>query len=109
MLSCRHTSCDSTKQGLTSENQTCDGCDGIRECRHTQPETPLNSPEATRPGHAVTRADRDKISADVGRVVVRVPAVPPVLAVPAARVLLAILVELTEVPVLDRPEGRGAR
>ena len=38
---------------------------------------------------------------------VRLPAEPPALSRVASRTLLAILVELTDVPVLDKPEGRG--
>ena len=38
---------------------------------------------------------------------VRLPAEPPSLSRVASRTLLAILVELTDVPALDRPEGRG--
>lgn len=46
---------------------------------------------------------------DAGRTVtVRVPAEPPELNRPAARVLLAILVELTKVQALDGPAGWGA-
>ena len=46
--------------------------------------------------------------ADEQRVTVRVPADPPVLNRAASRILLAMLVELTEVEVLDGPlEGGG--
>ena len=38
---------------------------------------------------------------------VRLPAELPPLSRVASRTLLAILVELTDVPVLDKPEGRG--
>ena len=38
---------------------------------------------------------------------VRLPAEPPSLSRVASRTLLAILVELTDVPVLDKPEGQG--
>jgi hypothetical protein len=69
---------------------------------------PSNGLESTQPGAAVTRATRGKISADSGCIVVRVPAEPPVLTPRLARTLLALLVELTEVPVLDGPE-EGAR
>jgi hypothetical protein len=41
-------------------------------------------------------------------VTVRLPAEPPELTAPAARVLLAILVALTEVEALDGPRGWGA-
>jgi hypothetical protein len=46
---------------------------------------------------------KSEISDDVR---VRLPAEPPGLSRVASRRLLAILVELTDVPVLDRPEGR---
>ena len=38
---------------------------------------------------------------------VRLPVEPPSLSRVASRTLLTILVELTDVPVLDKPEGRG--
>jgi hypothetical protein len=37
----------------------------------------------------------------------RLPVEPPMLSRAASRTLLTILVELTDVPVLDRPEWRG--
>ena len=42
-------------------------------------------------------------------VTVRLPEEPPVLTTATSRILLAILVELTEVEVLDRPPGGGDR
>jgi hypothetical protein len=88
---------------MSSGNVRCGGCDGIPGCRHNQPETLSNGLESTQLGDAVTRATCDKISAESGRIVVHLPAGPPVLTPRAARTLLAMLVELTEVPVLDRP------
>ena len=44
-----------------------------------------------------------------GVISVRIPTELPVLTGEACRVLLAILVELTEVEVLDEPPGRGPR
>lgn len=41
-------------------------------------------------------------------VTVRVPCEPPVLNRESSRILLAILIELTEVPVLDGPRERGS-
>jgi hypothetical protein len=46
-------------------------------------------------------------NADEQPITVRVPAEPPVLNRDAGRILLAILVELTEVKVLDGPMERG--
>jgi hypothetical protein len=37
----------------------------------------------------------------------RLPVEPPMLSRAASRTLLVILVELTDLPVLERPEGRG--
>jgi hypothetical protein len=78
---------------------SCDGCDGIAQCRHNPPETGSKPPESRQPGSAVTRggARNSEISAPT----VHLPATPPVLTPRAARVLLAILVELTDVPVLE--------
>jgi hypothetical protein len=45
--------------------------------------------------------------ADKEQVTVRVPVEAPVLNRTVSRILLAILVELTEVEVLDRPLERG--
>lgn len=47
------------------------------------------------------------ITADIDDVGVRLPAEPPSLSRTASRVMLAILIELTEVPVLDGPAERG--
>jgi hypothetical protein len=61
-----------------------------------------NHLESSRTGHAVTRAD------EIGSLTVHFPMPVPVLTPRAARMLLGILVELTEVPVLDKP-GDGVR
>ena len=110
MPSCRHSERDSKKQGMTCGNGGCDGSDGIPECRHNQPQPAPVSAESRLRGHAVTCLDggRLEISAPHDDVTVRLPAELPTLAAGAARALLAILVELTEVPVLDPPE-KGTR
>ena len=46
---------------------------------------------------------------DDGNISVQVPVELPPLTQQASRILLAILVELTEVEVLDEPSGRGPR
>jgi hypothetical protein len=97
MPSCRHTTCDSTKSALNSGNVRCDRCDGIAECRHNAPESASGCPVARRSGRAVTRTD------EIGSLTVCFETAVPVLTPRAARALLAILVELTEVPVLDGP------
>lgn len=48
-------------------------------------------------------------NADEERVTVRLPAELPTLSRDASRILLAILVELTEVEALDGPQGGGDR
>jgi hypothetical protein len=45
---------------------------------------------------------------DGDAITVHVPTEPLVLTRPVCRILLAILVELTEVEVLDGPRGRGS-
>jgi hypothetical protein len=97
MPSCRHSRCDGIKPATTRENTSCDGCDGMAECRHNPPETGSRRPESGCGGDAVTRA------VEIGSLVVHYPAELPVLSPHAARLLLGILVELTDVPVLDRP------
>lgn len=47
------------------------------------------------------------VDRDDRKLTVRVPAEPPVLNREACRILLDILIELTEVPVLDEPRERG--
>jgi hypothetical protein len=108
MLSCRHGDCDSNELSLSCGNTACDSCDGIGECRHNGPETGPVTAESRRDGHAVTgrRSKLSEISSHDGGVTVRLPAELPTLTPRVARALLAILVELTEVPVLDRP-GEG--
>jgi len=110
MPSCRHSDCDSNKDSVSCENSGCDSCDGIRDCRHNRPETRSLAPGLGRHGRAVTgrRSRRTEISSADDGVVVRLPAELPRLTSHVASALLAILVELTEVPVLDRP-GEGVR
>jgi hypothetical protein len=102
MPSCRHTACDGTRQALNSENSVCDGCDGIAESRHNPPQGGSERPESRRSDCAVTRTD------EIGSLVVHFSTPVPALTPRAARILLGILVELTEVPVLDKP-GDGVR
>ncbi len=47
------------------------------------------------------------MSADEEPLTVRVPAELPMLSRSVSRILLAVLVELTEVPILDGPLERG--
>lgn len=103
MPSCRHNPCDGNKATLTSQNMPCDGRDGIRECRHNGPHTASGGGESGRGGDAVTRGEANwiEISSPDDGVTVRLPAELPSLTPRAARALLAILVELTEVPELD--------
>ena len=110
MLSCRHNGCDSNKRLLSCGNVGCDSCDGIGECRHNRSETGSVTAESRRPGHAVTGRDTGptEISSPDDGVTVRLPADLPTLTPRAARALLAILVELTEVPVLDQPAERAS-
>lgn len=55
-------------------------------------------------GELGCKPERHRVPGDDGELAaVRVPVEPPELNRPAARVLLAILVELTKVEVLDRP------
>ena len=109
--SCRHSDCDSSMPALTCEDTRCDGiCEG-GECRHNRPRTPLGEAQSRRTEDAVTEqgaAEWAEISTSDDRVTVRVPAEMPTLNPRVARALLAILVELTDVPVLDRP-GEGTR
>jgi hypothetical protein len=80
-------------------------------CRHNRPRTPLTEPQARHVEDAVTErgaAGWAEISTSDERVMVRVPAEVPTLTPRAAHALLAILVELTDVPVLDQP-GEGTR
>src|ERR1700742_1707514 len=90
---------------FTSENVACDGSDGIRECRHNRPQTASARGDSRRAGAAVTDGDTEQVeisSSDDG-VTVRLPAELPTLTPRAAHALLVILVELTEVPVVDQP------
>lgn len=105
MPSCRHIECDGTKPASTSGNAACDGCDGTPECRHNGPQTAPAGRKSRRRGDAVTGRDSEwfEISSSDDGVTVRLPAELPALTPRAARALLAILVELTEVPVLGQP------
>jgi hypothetical protein len=94
-----HTGCDGTTCLVSCGNVSCDGCDGMAGCRHNQPETGFTRPESRRHGGAVpsTIVRQSEISA----ITVHLPTTLPVLTPRAARALLAILVELTEIPVLE--------
>jgi hypothetical protein len=74
------------------------------------PQTASGGGESGRGGDAVTHGEAEwiEISSPDDGVTVRLPAELPALTSRAARALLAILVELTEVPVLDRP-AKGVR
>jgi hypothetical protein len=79
-----------------------------------QESTSARSTEGTRQGEKGTRLESEKepvlgvVTGVQGeRLVVRLPAEAPSLTKPACRALLVILVELTEVPVLDGPSDRG--
>jgi hypothetical protein len=82
----------------------------------TEESTSARSTEGTRQGEKGTRLESEK-NPVLGVVpgvhgeglVVRLPAEAPSLTGPAWRALLVILVELTEVPVLDGPSDRGTR
>jgi hypothetical protein len=110
MPSRRHKQCDSTKESLTCGNVHCDGIDAGGGCRHNRRETPVTAAQSRRAEDAVTSRDgvgkprRVEISSTSDGVAVRLPGELPTLTPRVARVLLGILVELTEVPVLDRPE-----
>jgi hypothetical protein len=110
MPSRRHKLRDSTKEPLTCRNAHCDGIDAGCGCRHNRRETPVTAAQTRRAEDAVTSRDGVskprwvEISSHADGVTVRVPAELPTLTPRVARVLLGILVELTEVPVLDRPE-----
>jgi hypothetical protein len=99
MPSRRHNSCDGIKPATTSANVLCDGCDGIAETRHNELNIGSRTPESTRPGDAVTASIDQK--SEISAVTVRLPATLPALTPRLARALLAILVELTDVPVLE--------
>lgn len=103
MPSRRHKQCDSTKEALTCANVHCDGIDAGCRYRHNRPGTPPTAAQSSRTEDAVT-SRWVEISSPADGVTVRVPAELPALMPGVARVLLGILVELTEVPVLDRPE-----
>jgi len=110
MPSRRHKQCDSTKERLTCEYGHCDGIDAGGGCRHNRRETPVTAAQSRRVEDAVTgRGGVDEprwveISSTSDGVTVRVPVELPTLTPRVARLLLGILVELTELPVLDRPE-----
>lgn len=110
MPSRRHKLCDSTKEPLNCENVHCDGIDAGCGCRHNRRETHATAAQSRRAEDAVTSPDGAskpqwvEISSRADGVTVRVPAELPTLTPRVARLLLGILVELTEVPVLDRPE-----
>jgi hypothetical protein len=109
MLTCRHSDRDSIKSALTSGNVGCDGCDGIRGCRHNTPEPRSGGPETSPVQGAVKdRESAERTPAEISSVgdgvIVRLPAELPPVTPRVASALLAILVELTDVPVLDRPE-----
>ena len=78
--------------------------------------TAVRPMEETRQGEKGTRLASEKESV-LGAVpgvqgeglVIQLPAGAPSLTKPACQALLVILVELTEVPVLDRPSDRGTR
>lgn len=104
---CRHSDCDSTKVGVTCGNVPCDGIDVGRACRHTEPKTALTEAQSRNPEDAVTSQGTSGVWAEIStsdEVTVRVPTEIPTLTPRAARALFAILVELTDVPVLDQPE-----
>jgi hypothetical protein len=79
-----------------------------------QESTSVRSAEGARQGRNSTRLAFEKelmLGAVTGvhgdGLVIQLPAEMPLLTRPAWRALLAILVELTEVPVLDKPSDRG--
>ena len=74
-----------------------------RALREAGPEGDLR-PRRAKPPVRKSTTLRSEIGDDVR---VRLPAEPPSLSRVTSRTLLAILVELTDVPVLDMPEGRG--
>lgn len=108
--SCRHNDCDSKKRALTCGNAGCDGIDVGHGCRHNRSRQPLAEAQSGHVDDAVThegaRARWAEISTSDDGVTVRVPVDLPTLTPRAARALLVILVELADVPVLDRP-GEG--
>lgn len=99
MPSCRHTPCDSIGCPVNCGNVPCDGCDGTAGCRHNRPRRASAPRKSRRPRGAVTPTTAG--NSEISAVSVRLPATPLVLIPRSARALLAILVELTEVPVLE--------
>jgi hypothetical protein len=93
--SSRYSDCDGTNRPVTCENSPCDRCDGIAGCRHNHPETGAGQPVPTHPDGTVTR------TIEISGITFCLPTTLPVLTPRTARALLAILVELTEVPVLE--------
>jgi hypothetical protein len=110
MPSCRHSRCDGNEPPSTRENVTCDGCDGIRGCRHNGSQKASGPVDSRHASDAVTGdAGRTfEISSAGGEITVRFPTERPVLIRGAARVLLGILVQLTNVEELDEA-GEGVR
>jgi hypothetical protein len=106
MPSCCHSDRDSRELTVSCGNIGCDSSDGIGECRPNRVETASAPGDSTlrRPAVTAQRLDRSEISSAEDRVTVRGPEELPTLTSRATRALLAILVELTEVPVIDTPE-----
>jgi hypothetical protein len=110
MPACRHDHCDSTNRNLTCGNECRDSIGSGHECRHDQLQAPSEEARQRRLRDAVTGPDvrespQVEISSEEGEITLRFPTERPMLTRRAAHVLLGILVGLTEVPVLDRPEG----
>ncbi len=72
------------------------------------PPSPAAARGGKRAGLSQSVVIEDGSTANDGHIVVRFPAHLPILTVGASRALLAILVDLTAVPILDTPPGGGS-
>jgi hypothetical protein len=119
-LNCENTGQGGKYQGASNPAKTPENEDlrasltGPSLAVDAQESTSARPTEDTRQGEKGTRLAFEKepvLGAVTGfqaeGLVVRMPAEVPLLTRPAWRALLAILIELTEVPVLDRPSDRG--
>lgn len=107
----RHTTWDGTERTSTSGNAGWDGCDTPPPTRHTRPKPGVKRPDSTQPpcpSQVAVEAGQSRDQNDDYGITVHLPAELPVLNKCASRILLAILVRLTEVEALDAPmEGDG--
>lgn len=104
---CRHSECDGSEPASTCGNVRCDGCDGNRSCDGIGRSGHADTPHPGVENGAVT--GYREISFPGSDFKVRVPVEPPVLTPRMARILLAMLVDATDLPVLDDPRERSRR